>query len=84
MADRFLIKRLVGRGGMGEVYEAVDLQLRQPVALKTLRGDRVDLGMAEHSFRREVALARRVTHPNVCRIYDLFRHRAARYRRAVA
>src|SRR5689334_4525463 len=39
VADRYRIRRLIGRGGMGEVYEADDLLLQERVALKTLRGE---------------------------------------------
>ncbi len=69
--NRFRIVRFLGRGGMGEVYEATDLHLGR-VALKTIRPD---IAASEHGlarFRREVQLARRITHGNVCRIYDLF------------
>ena len=63
---------------MGEVYEAFDLALRERVALKVVRpalaGDR---GVMER-FQREIQLSRRVTHPNVCRVFDLGRHRDGR------
>ena len=78
LAGRYRIVRFLAQGGMGEVYEAEDLELRQNVALKTISaqaGD-VDPGAVER-FKREIALARSVTHPNVCRIFDLGRHRAA-------
>lgn len=62
---------------MGEVYEAEDLELREHVALKTVRpeiaGDRRTMAR----FKQEIQLARKVTHPNVCRIFDLFYHRPA-------
>jgi eukaryotic-like serine/threonine-protein kinase len=74
IAGRFRVTRFLARGGMGEVYEAEDLELRERVALKTIRPDLVDDARAAERFRREVHLARRVTHPNVCRIFDLFRH----------
>jgi eukaryotic-like serine/threonine-protein kinase len=69
LADRYLIIRYVASGGMGDVYEAHDEDLDVRIALKTLRPDRVDPHHLER-FRREVALARRVTHPNVCRLHD--------------
>lgn len=73
LSGRFEIVRLVARGGMGEVYEALDRELGAPIALKTIRA-----GLAGEAalkrFHREIQLARRVTHPNVCRIYDLFQH----------
>lgn len=72
LESRFRIVRILGRGGMGEVYEAEDLVLKENVALKTLLPQ---IATDEHfrdRFRREVLLARKVTHPNVCRIFDVF------------
>jgi tetratricopeptide (TPR) repeat protein/TolB-like protein len=60
---------------MGQVYEAEDLELMDRVALKIIRPDVARDARAVERFRREVYLARKVTHPNVCRIFDLFRHR---------
>ncbi len=74
LASRFRIERFLGRGGMGEVYEAYDLDLRAPVALKTIRPDLAANERAMDHFRREITLARQVTHPNVCRTFDLGRH----------
>ncbi len=70
LAARFRITRLLGRGGMGEVYEAHDLLLGERVAVKSIRprGERDVSG--EQRFRREIQLARRVTHANVCRIFE--------------
>ena len=59
---------------MGEVFEAEDLELRSSVALKTIRADTAAQSGALERFKREVHLARRVTHPNVCRIFDLGVH----------
>lgn len=69
-AGRYEVVRLLGSGGMGAVYLARDRELDEEVALKVLRpelctSDRLDL------FRREVRLARRVTHPNVARVHDI-------------
>ena len=75
LQNRFRIRRFVGQGGMGEVYEAEDQELGGRVALKAIRphhaGDPEFLGR----FRREVQLARQVTHPNVCRVFDVGYHR---------
>ncbi len=68
---RFRIVRLIGKGGMGEVYEAEDLQLQDHVALKTLRGELLSRADCQARLMREIRLARKVTHPNVCRILDL-------------
>jgi serine/threonine protein kinase/tetratricopeptide (TPR) repeat protein len=60
---------------MGEVYEAEDQELGDQVAVKTIRPEILAQPNAIARFRREVHLARKVTHPNVCRIFDLFRHK---------
>ncbi len=74
LAGRFRILRELGKGGMGTVYEALDEELCIHVALKMMRSDRaLDPGSRER-FHREINLARKVTHPNACRIFDLFRH----------
>ena len=64
IADRFRIIRFIARGGMGEVYEAEDLELREHVALKTVRPEIAADERAMQRFRREVQLARKVTHSN--------------------
>jgi eukaryotic-like serine/threonine-protein kinase len=76
LAGRFRIVRFIAAGGMGEVYEAEDLELRDHVAIKIIRPEVLSVPSAVERFKREVHLARKVTHPNVCRIFDLFRHRA--------
>ena len=75
LARRFRVLRFIAAGGMGEVYEAEDLELRERVAIKTIRPDILTQSNVVARFKREVHLARKVTHPNVCRIYDLFRHK---------
>jgi serine/threonine protein kinase/tetratricopeptide (TPR) repeat protein len=75
LAGRFRIVRYIAGGGMGEVYEAEDQELRERVAVKTIRPDILVQPNAMARFKREVYLARKVTHPNVCRIFDLFRHK---------
>jgi eukaryotic-like serine/threonine-protein kinase len=74
LASRFRIVRFIARGGMGEVYEAEDLELRERVAVKCIRFEYAQNEHATERFRREIQLARRVTHPNVCRTFDVFRH----------
>jgi len=71
LANRYRIQRFVARGGMGEVYEAYDRTLRERVALKTVMPTVSDSPRAVRRLMAEVQLARRVSHPNVCRIYDL-------------
>ncbi len=76
LSERYRIVRFLAHGGMGEVYEAEDLELKQRLALKTISpaaGATQDVATIDR-FKREIALARAVTHPNVCRIFDLGQH----------
>src|SRR5947209_19467528 len=71
-AGRYEGKEMLGAGGMGVVYRAFDRELQEPVAIKTLRpealrGDAVAL----ERFKQEIRLARKITHRNVVRTYDL-------------
>lgn len=68
LANRYRIVSLLGRGGMGEVYRAEDTKLGVAVALKFLP---VELPESLDRFFREVRLGRQISHPNVCRIYDV-------------
>ncbi len=71
LAGRYRIVAVLGKGGMGEVYRADDLILEQTVALKFLP-ESVDKDEdALERFRNEIRVARRVSHPNVCRVYDV-------------
>ena len=75
LAGRYCVRQFLARGGGGEVYEAEDLELGGRVALKILAsGPAGDSGSRSERFRREIQLARRVTHPNVCRLYEFGRH----------
>ncbi len=71
VADRYRVISLLGRGGMGEVYGADDLKLGQRVALKFLPPDRLKNTSWRDQFYGEVRMARQVSHPNVCRVYDV-------------
>lgn len=75
IANRYQIVRFIGQGGMGEVYEAEDIELRQRVALKTVRPEIAHDQQAIERFKREIRIAREVTHPNVSRVFDLGYHR---------
>ncbi len=75
IAGRYRVERFVARGGMGEVYEATDLELSERVAVKTLRRSLSQDKETNERFRAEVLLARRVTHPNVCRLFEFGTHR---------
>ena len=78
LARRFRIVRFIARGGMGEVYEAEDVELGDRVALKAIRRRSDPSGELRALFKREVQMARRVTHPNVCRIFDMAQHDTGR------
>lgn len=71
LAQRYRVAGRIGRGGMGEVYRAYDLILEQDVALKFLPPGFTSTPSALDRFRGEVRLARQVSHPNVCRVYDI-------------
>jgi len=71
LADRYRIVSPLGKGGMGEVYRAEDLKLGQTVALKFLPRSVAQSEQALERFTREVRLARQVSHPNVCRVFDI-------------
>jgi serine/threonine protein kinase/tetratricopeptide (TPR) repeat protein len=74
IAERYEIRRFVGRGSMGEVYEAYDNALNERVALKTILYEDASDVRATLRFKREIQLARKVTHPNVCRIFEFGSH----------
>jgi eukaryotic-like serine/threonine-protein kinase len=70
-AGRYHIDSILGRGGMGVVYKATDTQLDETVAIKTLPGDVMTRSPEDlERFKREIRLARRITHRNVLRTYD--------------
>jgi serine/threonine protein kinase len=73
-ARRFEVRRFLSRGGMGEVYEAWDDELNESVALKTIRPEIASNAEVIERFKREVKQAREVTHPNICRVHELFSH----------
>ena len=75
LTSRFLVARRIGAGGMGEVYEASDSELGGQVALKVIRPEVLDRPGMLARFRREVQSAKRIAHPNICRVHDLHRHR---------
>lgn len=69
--ERYRIEALLGKGGMGDVYRAEDLKLGQIVALKFLQSDLSQDPERLRRFLDEVRVARKVSHPNVCRVYDI-------------
>jgi serine/threonine protein kinase len=74
VSGRFKIVRFIDQGGMGEVYEAHDLEINSRVALKTIRPEIASQPGMSARFKQEVQLTRLVTHPNVCRTFDVSRH----------
>ncbi|MFN7953357.1 MAG: tetratricopeptide repeat protein [bacterium] len=80
LAQRYRVVSRLGRGGMGEVYEVEDLELGTRVALKTVASANDSDPEAMRLFKREVLLARRVTHPSICRTFDISYHCAGGHR----
>jgi len=79
LANRYEILGLIGVGGMGSVYQVHDHELEELVALKVLRRDLVSTPGILERFRREVKLARRVTHFNVARVFDIGEHEGEKF-----
>ena len=74
LAERFRVVRYIAAGGMGDVYEVEDVALNARLAMKTIRSDVAGYEIALARFKQEIQFAKRVTHPNVCRIHDLGSH----------
>ena len=74
LANRYTVIRRLGAGGMGAVYEVHDLHLEEDIALKMLHRSLSSDDDYRQRLRAEVRLARRVSHPNVCRVHDLGEH----------
>lgn len=70
LASRYELRAVLGKGGMGLVYRAFDRLLEEDVAIKVLRTDLSSSADVVRRFRGEIKLARKVSHPNVCRIHD--------------
>ncbi len=73
LMGRYQLLERIGEGGMGVVWRCFDLDLEEPMAIKFLREDYASDDRLRANFRREVRLARRVTHPNVARVYEFGR-----------
>jgi len=70
-ADRYQIIEELGRGGMGNVYKVLDIELKESTALKLLKSEIAADEKTIERFRNELKLARKISHKNVCRMYDL-------------
>ena len=79
LAGRYEILGFVGAGGMGTVYRARDLELDEVVALKVMRPELVATPGIPERFRLEAKLARRVTHKNVARVFDIGEHEGEKF-----
>ncbi len=78
IAGRYRIEQLVGTGSTATVFRAYDLQLHEHVALKAYDPVSKDAHQ-EARFRREVSLARRLSHPSIVRLYDILEHEGRRF-----
>jgi serine/threonine protein kinase len=74
LSGRFKVGRRLNQGGMGAVYEAWDAELQESVALKVIRPEIASQPLVIERFKQEVRQARRIAHPNVCRVYELYCH----------
>jgi len=79
VAGRYEILSMLGAGGMGTVYRARDIELDEVVALKMLNRELVDSPGMLARFRQEAKLARRVTHKNVARTFDIGEHAGEKF-----
>ncbi len=68
--ERYRLDKLLGRGGMGAVYEALDLRLNRRTAVKILSGQLFGNSAALRRFEREAQTSARLTHPNIITVYD--------------
>jgi tetratricopeptide (TPR) repeat protein/tRNA A-37 threonylcarbamoyl transferase component Bud32 len=71
IGDRYQVVKMLGRGGMGAVYQVYDSELERDAALKVIRADMADEPTVVQRFKREIQLSSEVTHGNVLRVFDL-------------
>jgi tetratricopeptide (TPR) repeat protein len=71
VGQRYRVTRLIGRGGMGTIYEVRDQELDRDIALKVIRPEIAENPVVLERFKREIQLSSQVTHKNVLRVYDL-------------
>jgi tRNA A-37 threonylcarbamoyl transferase component Bud32 len=79
IANRYEIESVLGKGGMGWVYKAHDRLLEETVAIKVLRAEFANTTEMRERFKKEIKLARKVSHRNVCRIHDAGEDGGRRY-----
>ncbi|HEY3136061.1 MAG TPA: protein kinase, partial [Blastocatellia bacterium] len=68
--NKYRLEQLIGRGGMGAVYEASDLRLNRRVAIKIMLGNMFGDPTALRRFEREAQASARLNHPNIIAVYD--------------
>jgi hypothetical protein len=78
IAHRYQIEAELGRGGMGIVYRAIDLELDEPVAIKVF-SQRLEEHALLHRFKQELTLCRKLAHPNIVRLYDIGAHAGRKF-----
>src|SRR5215207_1311908 len=69
--NHYRLEEMIGRGGMGEVYRAVDTRLHRPVAIKLMREGKGEVGLAVYRFLREARAASALNHPNIVVVHDI-------------
>jgi len=79
IADRFEVLQSIGKGGMAEVFAAFDRKLGERVAIKIIAAEYARDSSLLKRFHQEVQIARRITHPNICRIHDLGEYQGLPY-----
>ncbi len=78
-AGRFEVIEELGKGGMGKVYKVLDKEVNEKIALKLLKPEIATDEKTIERFRNELKFARKIGHPNVCRMYDLNREGDTHY-----
>ena len=70
IGERYRLDRVLGKGGVGSVYQAHDLRLNRPVAVKVLLGSALDNPLAQRRFEREARVVAQLDHPNIVTVHD--------------
>lgn len=73
IGDRYRLDRVLGKGGVGSVYQATDLRLDRKVAVKVLLGSALDNPLAQRRFEREARVVAQLDHPNIVTVHDFGR-----------
>jgi len=73
ISERYRLEQVLGKGGVGSVYQATDLRLDRQVAVKVLLGSALDNPLAQRRFEREARVVARLDHPNIVTVHDFGR-----------